>query len=90
MKSRNRAAVLFAAVLAVTPLALSGAATITIVNGDAAGVGFNDTTPAVQVGGNTGTTLGEQRLIAFRRPRTSGVRLSPAPSRSGFWRLGKY
>ncbi len=41
------------------------AATIQILNGNAAGVGFNDTTPAVPVGGNTGTTLGEQRLIAF-------------------------
>jgi hypothetical protein len=41
------------------------AATIVINNINAAGVGFNDTTPATPVGGNTGTTLGEQRLIAF-------------------------
>jgi hypothetical protein len=41
------------------------AATITIVNGNAPGVGFNDTTPALPVGGNNGTTLGQQRLIAF-------------------------
>jgi hypothetical protein len=41
-------------------------ATIVILNGDAAGVGFNDTTPAAPVGGNTGTTLGQQRLIAFQ------------------------
>ena len=41
------------------------AATIIINNINAAGVGFNDTTPATPVGGNTGTTLGEQRLIAF-------------------------
>jgi hypothetical protein len=39
--------------------------TITITNGNVAGVGFNDTTPAAPIGGNTGTTLGEQRLIAF-------------------------
>ena len=38
------------------------AATITIVNGDPAGVGFNDPTPVAPVGGNTGTTLGAQRL----------------------------
>lgn len=38
---------------------------ITVVNANAPGVGFNDPTPAVPVGGNTGTTLGEQRLIAF-------------------------
>jgi hypothetical protein len=42
-----------------------GAATIQIVNLNAPGVGFNDTTAAAPVGGNTGTTLGEQRLIAF-------------------------
>ncbi len=42
------------------------AATITIVNGDPAGVGFNDPTPATPVGGNTGTTLGAQRLNAFQ------------------------
>ena len=42
-----------------------GAATIVIINENAAGVGFNDTTPAVPVGGNPGTTLGQQRLIAF-------------------------
>ncbi|GJJ02034.1 serine protease [Duganella rhizosphaerae] len=42
------------------------AATITIVNGDPAGVGFNDPAPASPVGGNTGTTLGAQRLNAFQ------------------------
>ncbi len=41
------------------------AATIIINNINAAGVGFNDPTPATPVGGNTGTTVGEQRLIAF-------------------------
>ncbi len=41
------------------------AATITIVNANAPGVGFNETTPATPVGGNTGTTIGQQRLIAF-------------------------
>lgn len=41
------------------------AVTIVINNLDPAGVGFNDPTPATPVGGNTGTTLGEQRLIAF-------------------------
>ena len=41
-------------------------ATIVIQNTDAAGVGFNDPTPATPVGGNTGTTVGEQRLIAFQ------------------------
>ena len=44
----------------------SEGATLTIVNGDGAGEGFNDPTPVTPVGGNTGTTLGEQRLIAFQ------------------------
>ena len=43
-----------------------GAATIVIVNTNAPGEGFNDPTPATPVGGNTGTTIGEQRLIAFQ------------------------
>lgn len=50
-------------------LALPGSAfatTITIVNMDAAGVGFNDPTPRSPVGGNNGTTLGEQRLNVFK------------------------
>lgn len=42
------------------------AATITIVNMNEPGVGFNDPTPATPVGGNPGTTLGEQRLYAFQ------------------------
>jgi hypothetical protein len=42
------------------------AATIIVVNTNAPGVGFNDPTPATPVGGNTGTTLGAQRLIAFQ------------------------
>ena len=41
------------------------AATIIINNINAPGVGFNDATPATPVAGNTGTTVGEQRLIAF-------------------------
>ena len=43
-----------------------GAATIVIENGDPAGVGFNDTTAVSPVGGNSGSTLGAQRLIAFQ------------------------
>ena len=66
MTSRNRAAALLTAVLALTPLALRAAATITIVNNDPAGVGFNDPTVVAPVGGNPGTTLGQQRLNAFQ------------------------
>src|ERR1044071_3661571 len=43
-----------------------GKTMITIVNIDGAGEGFNDPTPAAPVGGNTGTTVGQQRLIAFQ------------------------
>ncbi|HUF04338.1 MAG TPA: FG-GAP-like repeat-containing protein [Aridibacter sp.] len=43
---------------------LSGS-TISIVNNDGAGEGFNDPTAATPEGGNTGTTLGEQRLNVF-------------------------
>ncbi|MDR7135303.1 hypothetical protein J2X06_002512 [Lysobacter niastensis] len=50
---------------ALLPLAASADATIVINNTNAPGVGFNDPTPAAPVGGNTGTTLGQQRLIAF-------------------------
>jgi hypothetical protein len=42
------------------------AATITIVNGDPPGIGFNDPRPVAPVGGNTGTTLGAQRINAFQ------------------------
>jgi hypothetical protein len=42
------------------------AAIITIVNVDGPGEGFNDPTPATPVGGNPGTTLGQQRLFAFQ------------------------
>ncbi|MEJ0084240.1 MAG: PA domain-containing protein [Pseudomonadota bacterium] len=45
--------------------AANAALTIYIANGNAAGVGFNDTTPVAPVGGNSGTTLGQQRQIAF-------------------------
>lgn len=41
-------------------------ATFTIVNVDEEGVGLNESTPAEPVGGNEGTTLGEQRRNVFR------------------------
>src|SRR5947199_3873676 len=42
-------------------------ATFVIVNNDGAGEGFNDPTPAAPVGGNTGTTVGQQRLNVFAK-----------------------
>ena len=54
-------------VLTVASLALPlAAADIQIVVADGAGTGFNDPTPATPVGGNTGTTVGAQRLIVFQ------------------------
>lgn len=44
----------------------ANAANIVINNVDAPGIGFNDPTPAAPVGGNAGTTLGDQRLIVFQ------------------------
>jgi PA domain len=53
-------------ILAVASSEAFGQAIITIVNGDGPDEGFNDPTPVAPVGGNTGTTLGQQRLIAFQ------------------------
>ena len=44
----------------------SQAATINITSRDAAGIGFNDPTPVAPVGGNPGTTLGQQRMNVYR------------------------
>ncbi len=54
------------AMLCCLQLDALAAATIVVVNSNAPGEGFNDPTPAAPVGGNTGTTLGAQRLIAFQ------------------------
>ena len=50
----------------VATAAPASAATISIINADAAGEGLNDPTPVAPVGGNSGTTLGAQRLIALQ------------------------
>ncbi len=57
---------LIALVVFSFPSSAFGAATIVIQNGDPAGVGFNDATAVAPVGGNPGTTLGQQRLNAFQ------------------------
>ncbi len=46
--------------------AAQAAATIVILNNNAANVGFNDPSARAPVGGNPGTTLGQQRLNAFQ------------------------
>jgi hypothetical protein len=65
---RSRGLVLHLAFCLLMLFAVSNAtatATITIVNNDGAGEGFNDATPRAPVGGNPGTTLGDQRLFVF-------------------------
>lgn len=44
----------------------TSAATIVISSRDAPGQGFNDPTPVAPVGGNPGTTLGQQRYNVYR------------------------
>jgi hypothetical protein len=54
-------------------------AKISLVNLDGPGEGFNDPAapdPASAGGGNTGATLGEQRLIAFQASRSGSARSS--------------
>ncbi|HWH82983.1 MAG TPA: PA domain-containing protein [Burkholderiaceae bacterium] len=73
------------AALALALAGLAGgaqaAATITIVNGDPAGVGFNDPTVVAPIGGNTGTTLGQQRLNAFQAAADKwGATLTATPT----------
>ena len=46
--------------------AAAGTGKIIILNNDKPNVGFNDATPVTPVGGNTGTTLGQQRLNVFQ------------------------
>ncbi|NHZ34289.1 PA domain-containing protein [Massilia rubra] len=75
-----------AAILALACCTLGGAhaaSTITIVNGNAPNVGFNDPTPLEPVGGNSGRTLGAQRLIAFQHAADIWGRTlnSPVPIR---------
>ncbi len=55
--------VLFAALFAASP----ARATFVIVNLDSPGEGFNDPTVVAPVGGNPGTTVGQQRLNVFAK-----------------------
>src|SRR5262245_57132909 len=66
---RQLCTALLALAVMLTPGAivrLAQAATVTVVNLDGPGEGFNDATPASPVGGNPGVTIGAQRLIAFQ------------------------
>jgi hypothetical protein len=64
MKSRLLCALALASTLVAPQVRAAAKFTIQVV--DDPGVGFNDTTPATPVGGNPGTTVGEQRLKVFQ------------------------
>ena len=79
----------------------SPAATLMVVNQDGAGEGFYDPAPVNPVGGNTGTTLGQQRLIVFQRaasiwgsylqssvPIKIGAQFDPLPCQANSGTLG--
>ncbi|HEY0157379.1 MAG TPA: PA domain-containing protein [Thermoanaerobaculia bacterium] len=61
-----RRALLLTLALCASVSAFAGTGKIIIVNGDQPGVGFNDPTPVLPVGGNPGTTRGAQRLHVFQ------------------------
>ena len=63
----NKTVSLAAGLLGVALAMPAFGANMIINNVDAPGVGFNDPTPATPVGGNTGTTVGQQRLVAYQR-----------------------
>jgi hypothetical protein len=64
---RWTAAGLCLAAALVLPATVRGAATINILVADGPNEGFNDPSPTTPVGGNSGTTLGQQRLNVFVR-----------------------
>lgn len=64
--------------LIVFASASARAATITVINLDGAGEGFNDPTPVQAVGGNPGTTVGEQRFFVFQYAADVWAKLLPS------------
>ena len=58
---------LFVASLTVAAQNAAASAEVILVNLNGPGVGLNDPTPVAPVAGNTGTTLGQQRLNALQR-----------------------
>ena len=67
MSARHLLGAVAVVAMAVLGINAGMATTITIHNTNAAGVGFNDITPAVPVAGNLGVTLGQQRLNVFQQ-----------------------
>jgi len=69
MTARARTTAILAAAMMLAA-ASTHAATFQLINNDGAGEGFNDPTPVSPIGGNDGTTLGQQRLNVFK---TAGI-----------------
>lgn len=65
MKAKSLLAL--AGLVALCTMGAAQAATITIVNVDGPGEGFNDPTPVAPLNSNPGTTLGAQRLNVFQK-----------------------
>jgi hypothetical protein len=65
--TRLRTVLAATALLASVATSAFASATIVIINLDGPGEGFNDATPAAPVGGNAGTTVGQQRLLCFQQ-----------------------
>jgi hypothetical protein len=66
MTNSNKGFILALAIAVALGGTAAQAATITIVNIDGAGEGFNDPTPVAALPSNPGTTLGQQRLNVFQ------------------------
>jgi hypothetical protein len=73
-----RRVLLITALLAFAGITVANAAVITILNNDGVGEGFNDPTPVAPVGGNPGTTIGQQRLNVFQEAATIWGHLIPS------------
>jgi len=67
-----------AALLALSLAGAAHAATITVINLDGPGEGFNDPTPAAPVGGNPGTTRGAQAFYVFQHAADIWASLLPS------------
>jgi hypothetical protein len=66
MRPRATSFLVAASCLVLVAASSARAATFSLINLDGPGEGFNDPTPAAPVGGNAGTTLGQQRLNVFQ------------------------
>ena len=77
----NKSLLLAAAISVALLAGATSAAEIVPINFDDPGEGYNDATPATPVGGNPGTTVGEQRQIVaqFAANLWGGVLVSDVP-----------